>query len=1748
MSTAPQHPASALPHGAIAIVGMACRFPGATTPDQLWRNILGKVESVQFFSEAELLEAGVPQHQLERPNYVRAAAVLDEIDGFDAALFGISAREARVLDPQHRIFLECCWAALEDAALDPSRSEARVGVFAGSNLSDYALQQLDALAGGGSAAYMEALVGNDKDYLSTRVSYRLNLRGPSLCVGTACSTSLTAVALGCQSLQTLACDVVLAGGVCITLPRVRGYEYGSEGDALSSDGHCRAFDAAASGTAPGQGAGVVVLKRLADAVADADPIYAVIRGYALNNDGSDKVGYWAPGITGQTEAVLEALELAGIDAADIGYVEAHGTGTPLGDPIEIAALTAAFRAHTSARGYCAVGSIKTNIGHTSQAAGVAGLMKATLAVHHAQLPPSLNFEAVNPRLQLPSTPFYVNTEPRPWPGTRRAGVSSLGLGGTNVHVVLEQAPAPMSQEPVGPALLPLAANSERAFIALTQQLASHLAQHGELSLQSVAASLQRGRRQLPYRGYLVASSLAQAADALDKGAVTRRARRIAARAPEVVFVFPGASSVDLCAVARLAAAFPSLREALAEGVQHASGLGIDLGALLEPAPDAARSTPLASSDYALELPRNLASVLVVEVALARFLLELGVRPAAVLGHSSGEYAAACVSGALDLGAALELQIGRARLLASIPKRGAMLSVNVPADQLAGRLPPGVEVSAYNADDVSLLSGEADVLSALEGRLSGEGLVCQPSSVLGAAHSRFVDPILAPLGALAAQLKTAVPTLPWISSTSGELMPAAVPTAEHWVKHTRAAVRFVQAVGVAACHEGRMFVELGPGGHLSTLITRIVRARGLSNPAYSSMPGPKSDAVEHLLSQVARLWTAGAPVDLVALGQTRGVVPARLPTYPFEHVRYWIDPGERDPRATHQAGAALDIGPISASGPYLYRPIWVRTPLPSQAAADRTLLPWAVVSDGCPLCAALVAQAQRHNRELVQLDDAAAKGAVSYRHVIERLAERCPDGAVVLHCHAGAARSSDAGARLLEPPALAHALSGSGYAAPLQWVLLTRAAQPVLGHEEVPIAISSMAAAVRVLPRELPNVQARWLDLECEDRPRAWEDAAQQVCAELATPASFHDVAFRHGRRWQREYRRVGTSPDAATAAPALLREGGRYLITGGLGRMGLSLAQYLAELPAVSLALTHTRELPDEATWPQHANEDAEVGSTGQILHALLQLRARNLRLQIARVDAADEDAMRALVARLQTAWGGVDGVFHFAATLEDKAFGLLSDESTPAVDTNTGPKARGALVLAQLARTSRFEFCCLASSIAAELGGLGNYGYASANRALDALALRLNQSAEGGGARWLSVNFDYYRPQSAEDGRLDPREQRSGAIQRLRSEGALRGRDLLQVFQAALPLVGEAQLIACGKPIEQHVARYLERGRPRSTRAARPDLASELVPPHTDLQRELVELWQELLCVEPIGIRDDFFELGGDSLLVLRLSSTFRERYSRQLPVKTLIRSPTVEQLAEQIERGGQSVELIALRPLDLARHTLFCVPYAGGSALGFRALTAALPADWAVWVLPAAREVDDLDALLDTAAQTLHDWPTSISIYGHCGGSFAAVELARKVEQLGRAPESVVAAATLPPRHGTTLADNAQSGQLGQPNLEARQDVLELLTSLGGLPEHAGAEDAREAFAAMHDDGVRLSALFERFRSQAAAKRLRTPLLCMFGGADPMTSEWRERASEWHAYFEHVELAELADAGHYFVHTQPDEVARMLLRALTT
>jgi acyl transferase domain-containing protein len=873
---------------AIAVVGMACRFPGAADVETFWRNLRDGVESISRFSPAQLIAAGVPAEAVRDSHYVPAAGALPDIDRFDAEFFGATPREAALLDPQQRLFLECAWEALEVAGCDSERFDGRVAVYGGVGTSAYRMRNLAGADGLPNVSRLQIELSTDKDYVATRASYKLNLRGPSMTVQTACSTSLTAVQLACQSLLVHQADMALAGGGTVSVPQEEGYWY-EEGSILSPDGHCRAFDVEARGTVPGCGVGVVALERLEDALANGDDVLAVIRAAAVNNDGAQRVGFTAPSLEGQAEVIAEAHALAGVDPRTITYVEAHGTGTPVGDPIEVRALTRAFRMATRDRGFCALGSVKTNVGHLDAAAGVAGLIKAVLALRHGEIPPTLHFNRPNPACELDDSPFFVNADLRPWPvdGTpRRAGVSSFGLGGTNVHVVLEEAPPPAPTTPGRPStLLVLSARTLPALDRATANLAADLRRHPELELADVAHTLRVGRRQFEQRRAVVCRDRDQALAALEVAdPAPRPIDGRAAAGTGVVFLLPGQGSQHARMGWHLYEHEPVYRRWLDRCCELAEPhVGLDLRTAL--------AAPAGSTEAAELEQTRLAqpALFAVEYALAQTWIEWGVRPAAMLGHSLGEYVAACLAGVFTLEEGLELVAARGRLMQEMPP-GAMLAVSCPVEEIERRLPDGLALAAVNAPRQCVVSGPSPLVEGFQRQLGESLITSRRLETSHAFHSALLDPMVAPFVEAVGRLDLRPPELPFVSNVHGGwITPAEATDPAYWGRQVRQPVRFAAGVRTALADPGAVLLEVGPGIALSSL-ARLQPEAGKSAVVASlrhAQDANTSDR-EALLAALGRVWTLGAPVDWAAFGrpERRRIVP--LPTYSFERQRHWVE--------------------------------------------------------------------------------------------------------------------------------------------------------------------------------------------------------------------------------------------------------------------------------------------------------------------------------------------------------------------------------------------------------------------------------------------------------------------------------------------------------------------------------------------------------------------------------------------------------------------------------------------------------------------------------------------------------------------------------------------------------------------------------------------------------------------------------------------------------------------------------------------
>lgn len=900
----------------VAIIGMSGRFPGAANVDDLWRNLCDGVESITFFTDDELDQSVDPVLK-NRSNYIKARGILEDADKFDAAFFGMSPREAQIMDPQQRIFLEVAWQALESAGYNPDSYDGLIAVYGGTGLNTYFTNNIlsNQTLVEAFGEHQTSLV-NAPDYLTTRVSYKFNLRGPSVNVYTGCSLSLVAVCLGFDSLMSYQCDMALAGGVFIHCPQNSGYLY-QEGGILSGDGHCRPFDSRAQGTVFANGAGIVVLKRLEDALEDGDYIYGVIRGVAVNNDGSKKMSFTAPSVDGQAEVIAMAYANAGIHPETISYIEAHGTGTPVGDPIEIAALTQAFRVQTSKKNYCSVGSLKSNIGHLDAAAGVAGLIKTSLMLNHKMIPQTLHFKEANPKIEFADSPFYVNTELSKWEANgipRRAGVSSLGVGGTNAHVVLEETAAREDSSPSRPwQLLLLSAKTNTALDAATIKFVNHLKQHPDLKLADIAYTLQVGRRVFKHGRLAVCQDLQDTVtslESMDPKQVITASQEIINR--DVVFMFSGQGSqyVNMgLGLYRTESRFQEQIDRCSEILKPI--LSLDLRDILYPDENNVEEAAQKLKQTFITQP----ALFVIEFALAKLWMAWGVLPGAFVGHSIGEYVAACLAGVLSLEDALALVATRGRLMQGLPG-GSMLAVSLPEKEIQPFLSNGSSLAVINGPSLCVVSGEKEVIEDLERQFFEKDVNCRLLHTSHAFHSKMMEPILAHFTEEVKRVSLNPPHTPFLSNVTGTWITSdEAMSPEYWAQHLRQTVRFSDCMQELMKEQNRVFLEVGPGHTLSTL-SRQHPDKKKEQMVLSSIRHPKmtySD-VAFILKSLGQLWLSGVQLDWSGVYEKERRHRLPLPTYSFERTRCWVEPSKQVSALSEMANQDEEGGKTSVSAP------------------------------------------------------------------------------------------------------------------------------------------------------------------------------------------------------------------------------------------------------------------------------------------------------------------------------------------------------------------------------------------------------------------------------------------------------------------------------------------------------------------------------------------------------------------------------------------------------------------------------------------------------------------------------------------------------------------------------------------------------------------------------------------------------------------------------------------------------------------
>ncbi|MFC9433630.1 SDR family NAD(P)-dependent oxidoreductase [Nocardia sp. NPDC057030] len=1496
---------------AVGIAGMACRFPGgANTPQLFWRNLADGIDAAadvprQRWDAQQFFD---PDPYSPETTYTTKGAFVDDLAGFDAQFFGISPREAVRMDPQQRMLLETVWAALEDAAIPAEQIRgSRTGVFVGMMADGRYANVLVDHRGHGELDDPYVGLGSASSVAAGRLSYLLDLRGPSLVVDTACSSSLVALHLAINSIRNGECDrAVVAGVSAIVHPDT--YQQACKMRMLAADGRCKTFDAAADGFLLGEGCGAVVVERLADARARRHRMLAVVRGSAVNQDGMSN-GLTAPNRAAQVAVLRAAQQNAGIGADSIDFVEAHGSGTQLGDAIEIGALTEVFGAARAQARPLYVGAVKTNVGHLTGAAGMAGLIKTVLALNRGTIPRNLHLREPNPAIDWTAGPVRLPHENIPWPReaqrTATAGVSSFGWSGTNAHVIVSAPPL----DPTEPNsaqqwhILPLSARSPEALTDTAHAISEYLRSHPRLAPADVAATLQTGRDAMPCRTAIPFRSLLDAAEALDE--VGRRvpvATVPRGPRPTVRFVLPGTGDQFAGMGRDLYRSHRVFRSAIDQCAEIAAeSLGMDLRTALysDAAPAASdpfaalRSGATAAGELVTRIDLAHAVVFALSYAAARMWQSYGVEPSGLLGYSLGEYSAACVAGVFPVEVALPLVVRRAQLVAEA-EAGAMLTVAAPADRVAEYLGPHLSRAAINSPNTIVVAGTEEAIAGLEQRLAADEIAARRVPTTRAMHSPLLDPLRERLIELFADIEPRAPRIPFVSNLTGTwITDAQARDPRYWADQMCSTVEFAEGVYTLAESDPCVVIDLG-AGQLASLVSQTL-ARSGGAAAQPTLRGSATrDPDEMIVARtLGRLWAGGVDVDWSRIGSPG--MSVSLPTYSFKHQQFWPEPGKARP------GPVRALAPAATGAPEVLEPQWI-TVAAAADSADRQG-PYLVFTDP-DSCGAELA---RHLAKILDGVDWVSvapgtefgvSGADGYRvrpdrpadyaDLVAALADRDLLPRTVVHLWSVNGPNADPRAGVAAHRRLGfdslmalagqlgrHAIDGC------RILVVTDHAQIVDAEDDLHPGKTTVTGPALTAGQEYPGLAVRTLDLvtPVDDADVSWDELAEAVVAETDWPGTDTAIARRGRRRLVRRFR-----PLTLDAPTPYVRAGGVYVITGGTGSIGLQAAAHLAAAAAeVKLVLLARTPLPDLDDAESLAAADEASLAKATAVRALIEAGAE---VMVQSCDIGDRAATAAAIANARKRFGPIDGVIHAAGVLSPDAFTTIAETSPEISAAHFRAKVDGTIAVADALRGERPDFVVLLSSMSAVLGGIGFAAYAAANAFQDQFAATRGLP---GGSAWRSACWDTWQATVR-------RGDHPGVAESL-DKYSFAAADALAVLDRLIAGGPRRAVVSAGQ-LHQRLDAWVGGGDPlRANTSAAPEATAE--PPERtveDYRRRLAELWQQALGVDQVGPHDNFFEAGGNSLVGLQLINSIKQQFRAVIPTVALFEAPTIADMADYL------------------------------------------------------------------------------------------------------------------------------------------------------------------------------------------------------------------------------------------------------------
>lgn len=1545
----------------IAIIGMACRFPGAKNIAEFWHNLITGKESIQRFTAEELRNSGEAADKIADENYVNARGVVADPELFDASFFGFSATDARLLDPQHRFFLECGWEALESAGYASEKCKELIGVYASMAESTYLQEHLvknrNIMQ---STDWLQLRIANSLTTLGTQLSYRLNLKGPSVNVTTACSSSLVTIISACKALLDYDCDIALAGSSVIAIPQHRGYLY-EKGGIESADGHCRAFDEDATGTVFSDGVGVVVLKRLADAVKDQDFIYATIKSWNINNDGSDKAGYTAPSVRGQARCIVSAANFGSIDLESLGYIETHGTGTAMGDPIEINAMRMAFETQTQKQQFCAIGSVKTNIGHADIAAGMASIIKTALMLKHQVIPASLHYKKSNPAIHFEQTPFYVNDQFNSWPAQpffpRRAGINSSGIGGTNAFLILEEArKGGLPPEHDSPQLILVSAKTPAALSQASINIFKHIEENSDINLSSLAYTLQIGRADFALRRAIICQtpdelltiqsqncvvSTVPASHPTGRTSANNRHNsdpllssvafhhcQSVAKQTKIVFMFPGQGAQYSGMCEGLYHSEPEFAKLINDCLMHVSeDIKHEVALLLFGVDNAM----LHASKTLIAQP----ALFIFEYALGTFLMNLGIIPDALIGHSLGEYVAACLSGVMDFQTTLHLIQLRAQLM-EMTEAGSMLAVScneIEALQLIQNRP--LSIAACNTSSNTIISGPVDEVRDFIKELNAKHLSTKSINTTHAFHSTMMTPIIEDFARGVEKIAFQHPTIPIVSNLTGEwVQDHEITNPEYWINHILQTVRFVDGLDLLVENDFNVFLEVGPGHTLTQFIRETSKndAKLLLRNLNNRHPDMQTHTIQWL-QVLAELWLMGVQIDWEYFNRHRAKARIPLPTYPFQRQKFWISPSSAQDQSDSYQKQAYDQ--------WFYEPSWKRTSFlntpPEQPYA------WILLQDELGIGDAL----QRYlleNHHIVFL----VKRSTIFQHCFKYeygidIANKEHYSLLIqsilssidlplyivnlLPLTAPISQNPDLSSYLdlcfYSSLFLAQAFIESQYNAPLSITVIGNEILSVLGEKVAPVK-ASVIGPCRVIPLEHEHFKIKIIDIGDPQHYKQKMSLVSHIIADTLTIKSQETViAYRENYRWIQRF----TNIPLPNKTNMIVRNHGIFLVTGGLGGIALTLVEHIAQQSQspkfILLSRAHFPAPQDWNHWlDTHPSEDA----TAKKILKLEKIIKTGAEIYIYQANVSNETELSAVLTTIKAQFGALHGVIHCAGT---PGGGLVQFKTKEMVSKVFEPKILGTYLLCKLLQDESLDFMVLCSSINAIMGDVSLVDYCSANACLDAFPHSglLHDSH----TVFTSINWNTWREVG-----MAVETDKPADISYFKRNNDISPSEGAQIFGDGIRL-DTKQLIISTLPLQRFIEQMhaqAVQNEPAMEFIERHTIMNEDNPyqaPNTEIEIQLAKIWQEIFSLDKIGIGDDFFALGGHSLKALHLLNKIERQFKVTISISLFLeQATTIEKLAKIIGSGVHSFtpsSSIVIPIRSSGRHPpLFCFhPVAG-------------------------------------------------------------------------------------------------------------------------------------------------------------------------------------------------------------------------------